>query len=863
MNGEMPPRWWSWTSFRPLFRGIGQRLLLVGPIVLIALIAVGRLGGYFGLPELFWHQNWLKQALAGLAVGLMFAEICLVGFLLDAPKPWLQELPLDAGDGWHRGLSRFLDNVLRLLVPQPAGRPEEVRQWRQLRWYVSVTWLPLLVFLAALILVDPAQRWGFLPGLAAALIVVGLFVRAFQALNAGRLHHDLQQSLAKLPAPPVTGAILAAAFVGLLLVAALVPAARLVVILLLGGWLGFTGAYAAGVRYRDVAPEQRWVHGLAAAGFTLFFVVYNVVFLITLLSPVWAAVLVPPAVALCLLLTVVVAGHGFLKFHFGGWYTLLAFAVFGLAVGIAGFTGYRHQLRELDYSTDALFDLEGADFQMEAVDTGSEADRLKRLRESYARLYKRYQNNVKLLGPVDVKVPDQPKGKTPDDVQAEQRELRKAMLALERNRLGYWKKGALLRLGIKPKMIVVSVSGGANRSAVWTAYTLAKLERELRDEQSGRLIFPNNVRLITGASGGMVGAAYYTATLKGAAGHGFKTDADAETFVRKVGQDALTPVSHRLLFLDLPGVFVPGGTFNDRGLALEQAWQEYLDSTLEQSFADLAKGEAEGWRPSLVLSPMIVEDGRRMLFSNLYLSPLAETTGNLLSLETTPPDTAKANAPGQKRPVGRFEDVPRYSLTALEFFQMFPDTWSMFKLSTAVRLNASFPYVSPVAALPTNPPRHLVDAGYYDNYGVNLATWWIFHNREWLAENTSGVVVIQIRDAISERQRLTPEVPPAQRKIWDLDQGVEGLLGPAIGASHAMQSMMSFRNDEQLQVLHDWFNVQRQGKPPFTTVVFECPADIAMSWYLSDREIAEAMSGFEALSVNDRALTRLREWFRQ
>jgi len=52
-----------------------------------------------------------------------------------------------------------------------------------------------------------------------------------------------------------------------------------------------------------------------------------------------------------------------------------------------------------------------------------------------------------------------------------------------------------------------------------------------------------------------------------------------------------------------------------------------------------------------------------------------------------------------------------------------------------------------------------VDAGYYDNYGVNLAALWLFQNREWLYEYTSGVVLIQIRDSQSERGRRELEDP--------------------------------------------------------------------------------------------------------
>ena len=47
-------------------------------------------------------------------------------------------------------------------------------------------------------------------------------------------------------------------------------------------------------------------------------------------------------------------------------------------------------------------------------------------------------------------------------------------------------------------------------------------------------------------------------------------------------------------------------------------------------------------------------------------------------------------------------------------------------------MNASFPYISPAVSLPVDPPRRVVDAGYYDNYGVNLAAAWAYMNREWI-----------------------------------------------------------------------------------------------------------------------------------
>src|SRR5262249_36030608 len=50
-------------------------------------------------------------------------------------------------------------------------------------------------------------------------------------------------------------------------------------------------------------------------------------------------------------------------------------------------------------------------------------------------------------------------------------------------------------------------------------------------------------------------------------------------------------------------------------------------------------------------------------------------------------------------------DQDRYSRSAVEFFRLFPQSRGRFKLSTAARMSASFPYVSPAGDLPPAPPR--------------------------------------------------------------------------------------------------------------------------------------------------------------
>src|SRR5262249_49089892 len=97
--------------------------------------------------------------------------------------------------------------------------------------------------------------------------------------------------------------------------------------------------------------------------------------------------------------------------------------------------------------------------------------------------------------------------------------LRQARAVEEQQYLASWRAGLTPPGGdaarYYPRLAVVAVTGGANRSALWTDVALDELENRLRGAATpaGESHFPRHVRLIAGASGGMVGAAHYVATL--------------------------------------------------------------------------------------------------------------------------------------------------------------------------------------------------------------------------------------------------------------------------------------------------------------------------------------------------------------
>ncbi|MEM9812798.1 MAG: hypothetical protein AAF913_09015, partial [Pseudomonadota bacterium] len=331
----------------------------------------------------------------------------------------------------------------------------------------------------------------------------------------------------------------------------------------------------------------------------------------------------------------------------------------------------------------------------------------------------------------------------------------------------------------KPRLVLVATSGGAYRAGFWTALVLDKLTR---DPDLAELA--PNTRLLTGASGGMVGAAYFA--------EGFRRRDDGSvaqpeaTLVERIEadildaqriespnavkghethypipRDSLSPVVRQLLTRDIRTLFLPFVESRDRGTVLEDLWL-----TLDTTFEALSEGEAEGWRPSLMFSPMLVETGQPLLIGNLDMARAIDPSGE--------GDTA-------------------------EFFAWFPQAKCDFKVKTALRMNAAFPFVSPSTALPTVPYLRVVDAGYYDNYGVNAATAYLSQRdiRTWVAENCAGVALIEIR--AFPAARLGAADPSA------FSRSFQWFSTPFAGLLAARGSTMAFRNRQGVERQRRWY----------------------------------------------------------
>lgn len=176
-------------------------------------------------------------------------------------------------------------------------------------------------------------------------------------------------------------------------------------------------------------------------------------------------------------------------------------------------------------------------------------------------------------------------------------------------------------------VIFVATAGGASRAAYWTTSALGKLEDEARQHHQ---MFAANLFVISGVSGGSLGAATFVAALDESrradpAGPCGSVRALGERFT---GRDDLATVLGMLLFPDLLQRFLPFHLhWWDRSRGLEEVWERDWDRVTarcgpgarqmnpwRQPFTRLhERARRDGWLPALALNATALGSGRPVL----------------------------------------------------------------------------------------------------------------------------------------------------------------------------------------------------------------------------------------------------------
>jgi len=273
----------------------------------------------------------------------------------------------------------------------------------------------------------------------------------------------------------------------------------------------------------------------------------------------------------------------------------------------------------------------------------------------------------------------------------------------------------------RPILYLVNTSGGGTRSATFTMSVLQRLD-SLSDKQLMRKTF-----LITGASGGMLGAAYFRELSRRRDEGDTAIHLEGRRYVNDISRDLLNTLFSSFVARDLASPaqkFKVGANeyVKDRGYAFEQQLNKNTHGVLDLQLKDLATEESAARMPLMLFNPVITRDSRALVISTQPVSFLM-------------------------RPRYDSTRIPEVDPDAIDFGALFARQGPMnLRLLTALRMNATFPYVLPNVWLPTRPVIDVMDAGFRDNFGELNALRFLDTFREWLRQNTGGVVLLQIRD---------------------------------------------------------------------------------------------------------------------
>jgi hypothetical protein len=332
----------------------------------------------------------------------------------------------------------------------------------------------------------------------------------------------------------------------------------------------------------------------------------------------------------------------------------------------------------------------------------------------------------------------------------------------------------------KPVFYIINTSGGGNRSATFTMNILQRL-----DSLSGGQLM-NKTFLITGASGGMFGAAYFRELVRLKS----KVDSSINVYDRRyvdaISRDLLNPLFSSFVARDLasPAQKFKVGDYEyikDRGYAFEQKLAINTSGVLDRQMKDLYEDEKSANIPLMLFNSVVTRDSRSMIISTQPVSFLM-------------------------RPLYDSTHIPPMSPDAIDFGAFFSKQDPMnLRLLTALRMNATFPYVLPNVWLPTTPVIDVMDAGFRDNFGEQTAIRFINVFRNWLDANTSGVVFIQIRD----RKTGGWQNPYESNDITEL------VTKPLLLLQYNWYKMQEYNQDDLLSIS------QNDLKVPFYKLAFQ------------------------------------------
>lgn len=384
--------------------------------------------------------------------------------------------------------------------------------------------------------------------------------------------------------------------------------------------------------------------------------------------------------------------------------------------------------------------------------------------------------------------------------------------------LNNWKQYWKARGVGKPKLVILEASGGGLRSMLFTFKSLQVIDSTC----SGSLM--KNTAIMFGSSGGMLSESYYRELFWKQKEKLMQDDfSGKQQLIDSLGNDMLNSIIFNGvvadLFLNPSRVKVDGGFYaKDRAYAWEQQFNENTQNLLAHPISDYILPEQSASIPMLVVSPTILNSGGALHISAQPVSYLLNSSENTHLMQ-----------------------LP----SGIEFTRFFKSKNSYnLRMSSALRMNAAFPYVTPATTLPCNPSIEVLDAGLHDNYGTQNAIQFIYSFKKWIQENTSGVVLLQIRDT------------PKKLKIKNnsAETFFEKTTAPVQNLSDNFLVMQDYVSDKLI------CSISMTKGIPFEYVLIQMPDTkerVSLNWHLTEKEKKMLLTGIYS-KQNTEALAKLK-----
>ncbi len=376
----------------------------------------------------------------------------------------------------------------------------------------------------------------------------------------------------------------------------------------------------------------------------------------------------------------------------------------------------------------------------------------------------------------------------------------------------------------KPVMVFLNFSGGGVRSATFAMNVLQHLD----SVTNGMLM--RKTFLMSGASGGMFSAAYFRELYR-ARQNSFTINLQDTRYLNNISGDLLNPVFSSMIARDL---FAPAQKFSvgpyyyvkDRGYAFEQKLNENTEGILDKNLGDYSADEKAANIPLIIFNSVVTRDGRKLMLCSQPISFLMQT---------------------------QYAEADSISLSpdAIDFATLFAKQDALnIRLLTALRMNATFPYILPNVWLPTKPIIDVMDAGLRDNFGQETSLRFLHVFKDWLKENTRGILLIQIRD----RGRGGWEKPFESRDI----SGV--ITKPGTILQTNWYKLQDYSQNDQIAYASNFFD-SNFHRITFQYVPEKEDKGATLNFHLTAREKKEVISSMKQTD-NIRSFEKVKKYLR-